>query len=404
MRRVAQQQDEIRIAFVVPSMHVNARRILSGIARYAQINKTWHVRIANGNSEIIFPNLKNAGIDGAFITAPVSVERTADDFAAQIPCIALGSLVITQTAPYLTANSVKGGCLAAEHLMGLGLRNFAYFSTSNVYWSQLRMKGFVDRLQESGFQPHIYTSGGPASLARDWQAGQAWIKGLQETIRWLHSLPKPVGLMACDDPMGYDLIEAAEEAGIKVPEEVAIIGLYNDKVLCETARPPLSSVEINLEEAGFEAAELLDNIIAGRAQMNGQAILADATRVVQRQSTEVIAIADPQVSAALHYIRTHFHMPIQVADVVNATSTARRTLEVRFRNLLNRSILDEIMRMRIEHTASVLINSDRSIEQIAATSTFESPGYMSRLFKKLKGVSPSEYRRTHRRTLEAAND
>jgi LacI family transcriptional regulator len=396
MKKTPLGTSDVRIAFVVPSMHLNARRILSGVSRYARVNKNWYVRIANGNSELIFPGLKKAGIDGAFITAPLSEERSADDFAARMPCIALGSLVIPKVSPYLTANSVKAGRMAAEHFMGLGLRNFAYFSTSTLYWSQLRMKGFCDRLRESGFEPNVYTSSGRVSMARDWQAGRAWVKGLGDPIRWLHSLPKPVGLMACDDPMGYDIIEASEEAGIRIPEEVAVMGLYNDDVVCEAARPPLSSIEVDLEGAGYEAAELLNAIINGKAEMAGQAILADTTKVIRRQSSEVMAISDPQVSAALHFIRTRFHQPIQVADVVKATSGARRTLEVRFRQLLNRSILDEIMRMRIEHVADMLASTDLSVEQIAARSPFESTGYMSRLFKKLKGTSPSLYRKTQR--------
>lgn len=402
MRKVTAHLRELRIAFVVPSLHLNARRILTGVCKYARINKNWHVRVANGDSETIFPDLKKAGIDGAFITAPVSERRSADDFAAQLPCIALGCLVVPKVSPYLTADSVKGGRLAAQHFLDLGLHNFAYFSSSTIYWSQLRMKGFCDRLSEAGYQATIYTSSGRASPSRDWRAGHVWVKGLENPIRWLRSLPKPVGLMACDDPMGYDIIEAAEEAGISIPEEVAVIGLYNDEALCNAARPPLSSVEINLEKAGYEAAELLNSIILGKEKMTGQVILAEATKAIQRQSSQIIAITDPQVSAALHFIHTHFHQPIQVVDVVKASASARRTLEIRFRQLLNRSILDEIMRTRIEHVADVLTDSDLSIEQIASNSTFESAGYMSRLFKKLKGVSPSAYRRarTHRNSSE----
>jgi LacI family transcriptional regulator len=396
MRKKVSARRDLRIGFVVPSMHLNARRILSGVCAYARINKSWHVRVANGDSDLIFPRLRKAGIDGAFITAPVSQERSADEYAAHMPCIALGCLIVPKVSPYLTADSVSGGRAAAQHFLDLGLHNFAYFSTSNVYWSQMRMKGFVDRLKESGFEPAVFASGDRSSPSRDWQAGRVWAKGLDDVIKWLRSLPKPVGLMACDDPMGYDIIEAAEEAGINVPEEVAVIGLYNDVTLCNAAQPPLSSVELNLEKAGYEAAVLLNDIILGRRKMKGQVIMAEVVEVVKRQSSDIIATPDPQVALALHFIRTHFHQPIQVADVVSATTSARRTLEVRFRQLLNRSILDEIMRMRIEHVAEVLLNSDLSIEEVATASAFESAGYMARLFKRAKGVSPLAFRKAHR--------
>jgi LacI family transcriptional regulator len=262
----------------------------------------------------------------------------------------------------------------------------------------LRMQGFCQRVQEAGFQASVYTADRPGLLQRDWQAGTTWLKGMESAIQWLRSLPRPVGLMAADDLMGYDITEVAEEIGIHVPEEVAIVGLNNDEVLCNAARPPLSSIEISLEKAGYKAAELLNEIITRKQKMAGQAILAEATRVVARQSSEILAVSDPQVAAALHFIRTHFHQPIQVVDVVNAACAGRRTLELRFRQLLSRSVLDEIMRMRIEHLANVLLSTDISIEQIAATSTFESAGYMSRLFKKYKGLSPNAYRRLHRST------
>lgn len=395
MARSAKNTKDIRVAFVVPSMHLNARRILSGICRYATINRNLYVRIANGDSDQIFPTLKSTGIQGAFVTAPLTDAASADRLAASLPCIALGSLVVPKVAPYLTADSYVGGQLAASHLLDLGLRNLAYFSTSKAYWSQLRMQGFCQRAQEAGVQPAVYTGDGTGSLLRDWRAGTTWLKDMQSAVNWLRSLPKPVGLMACDDPMGYDIIEVAEEIGIRVPEEVAVVGLYNDEAVCCAARPPLSSVAINLEKAGYQAAELLCKIITGKEKMAGQAILGEAVKVVARQSSEILAIAEPQVAAAMHFIRTHFHLPIQVTDVVKAAGIGRRTLELRFRTLFNRSILDEIIRMRIEHVADVLTSTDLSIEQIAAASNFESAGYMSKVFKRHKGLSPSEFRRTH---------
>jgi LacI family transcriptional regulator len=397
MRKSRLRSDDLRIAFVIPSLHISMMRILTGVSQYAKINKNWHIRIAQGDSAAIVPKLRQAGIDGAIIKSPDRKGMTSDHCAAMIPCVSHGNLVVPEITPYITADNVASGRLAAQHFLGLGLRNFAYFSASTAWWSQSRKKGFVERVQEAGFQPHVYAGGGRPYPTIDWQPGRTWVKGvMQDAINWVCSLPKPVGLMTCDDPMGYDLIEAAEEAGIRIPEEVAIVGVYNERFICEVATPPLSSVELNIEKAGYRAAELLNDIILGRARMEGQIIFSEATHIVQRQSSEIVAVEDQQVSAALHFIRTHFHQPIQVADVVGSTELSRRMLEIRFRKLLKRSILDEVLRRRVEHVANTLLDSDLSIEQIATASNFESAGYMARLFKKFLGISPSDYRKEHR--------
>jgi LacI family transcriptional regulator len=394
MRKTRLRNDNIRVAFVVPDLHVSMLRMLTGISNYAKVNKNWHLRIAQGDSATIVPKLREAGIDGAIMKPSDKTKMLPDDFAAMIPCVSHSNIIVPRVAPYITADNVGVGRLAAEHFLGLGLRSFAYFSTTTVWWSQQRLQGYADRLREAGFQPHVYAGSGRAYPTMDWQPGRTWVRGaMHNTINWLRSLPKPVGLMTCTDPMGYDLIEASEEAGIRIPEEVAVVGIYNERFICEVARPPLSSVEVNIEKAGYRAAELLNDIILGRTSMNGQVIFSEATHVVQRQSSEMTAVDDPEVSAALHFIRNHFHQPIQVVDVVSATGLSRRMLEIRFSKSVKRSILDEVLRLRVEHVANILITSDLSIEQIATASNFESAGYMARLFKKFMGMSPRDYRR-----------
>jgi LacI family transcriptional regulator len=257
------------------------------------------------------------------------------------------------------------------------------------------MNGFCRRLAEAGYSASVYSINAGGKSKQDWQIGRTWIKGFEKPLNWLKSLPKPVGLMTCDDGVGYDLIEAAREAGIRIPEDVAIVGMDNDEALCNAITPPLSSVEINAEQAGYEAAELLDAMIMGKESMSGRPILARATRVVARQSSDILAIDDPQVAAAVHFIRTQFNSLIQVSDVVNATSLSRRGLEMKFRTILKRSILDEIMRVRIEHISNLLLKSDMSIDQIAASSTFDSTSHMIRSFKKYKGMPPRAFRKLH---------
>jgi LacI family transcriptional regulator len=390
------QKYDIRIAFVVPSISLNLRHILRGVCRYAMVNTDWHLRIASGIPEHILPLLKKTAVDGMFV-AIHSKKLMSNVAAMKLPCIGMDCLHVPKILPYLTADSFHAGRLAAEHFLARGFRHFAYYSPSSYFWSIRRRDGFCQRVQKAGCTASVYD---PAVMSKkrdkyDWQSGRTWMKGLQGPVKWLVSLPKPVGLMACDDTIGYDLVEAAGESGIRIPEEVAVVGVFNDDILCNAARPPLSSVAINLELAGYRAAQLLNNIIIGRKKMTGQAILAPATHVVTRRSSDIMAINDTDVANAVNFIRKKFNSHIQVADIVNATAHSRRSLESRFRMVLGRSIMKEVMRVRIEHIAYLLLESNMSIDQIAKASTFSSVGHLIRVFKKHKGVPPSIFRKTH---------
>jgi LacI family transcriptional regulator len=360
------------------------------------VNTNWHLRIASGIPEHILLSLKKTGIDGMFV-AIHSKKLMSNITAMKLPCIGMDCLEVPKVLPYLTADSVRAGRLAAEHFLERGFRHFAYYSPSSYFWSIRRRDGFCQRLREAGCTASVYNpnDAGKKYDKYDWQSGRTWMKGLEVPVKWLHSLPKPVGLMACDDTIGYDLIEAAGESGIHIPEEVAVVGVFNDDVLCNAARPPLSSVAINLELAGYQAAQLLNNIIIGKKKMTGQVILAQTTHVVTRRSSDIMAINDTAVAGAVSFIRTNFNSHIQVADVVNAAACSRRSLETKFQTVLGRSIMKEVMRMRIEHIAFLLLESDMSIDQITAASTFDSVSHLIRTFKKHKGVPPSAFRKTH---------
>ncbi len=392
MQKKYTQKRNLTIAFVVPTVGLNTRRILKGISRYIMINPAWHLRLACGDSKNLLPVLAKAGIDGAFIS--VQSERLNNNLLEmKLPCIALQCLNIPKGIPYLTADSFNAGRIVAEHFLERGFRNFAYYSLSNVIWSQQRMEGFRGRLKEAGYSTSIYNVNAKGNSAKDWQIGRTWIKGFDGPLNWLKSLRKPVALMTCDDGVGYDLIEAAGEAGIRIPEDVAIVGMDNDEALCNTIKPPLSSIDANSEQAGFEAAELLNAMIIGKVPIASRAILARAVSVVVRQSSDILAINDPSVAAAVHFIRTRFNSLIQVTDVVEAAALSRRALEKKFRQILNRSILDEIMRVRIEHICDLLLKSSMSIDQIAASSTFVSTSHLIRAFKKNIGMPPRTFRK-----------
>jgi LacI family transcriptional regulator len=197
--------------------------------------------------------------------------------------------------------------------------------------------------------------------------------------------------MACNDDRAEQLIEACRTAHLRVPDEVAVIGADNDELVCGFCNPPLSSVAIDFERAGYESAKLLHALMSGR-RPNRHKIIATASHVVTRRSTDILAVEDPAVARALRYIRDHDQGPVAVGDVARASGLSRRALEKRFRATLARSILSEIRRGRIEHIAQLLAETSLSISDIADRLGFDGPQHIARYFRAGKGMTPREFR------------
>ena len=212
---------------------------------------------------------------------------------------------------------------------------------------------------------------------------------------WLQSLAKPVGVMACNDVRGRQVIEACLEAGLRVPDDVAVLGVDEDRLLCELANPPLSSVVLNLDRAGYQAAELLDGLMAGRLQPP-QRILAEALWIIPRRSTDVLAIEDRHVAAAVRFIRDHCREAIAVGDVVSQANISRRGLEIRFQHVLGRSIRQQIQRVRLGWSQRLLVETNLSAEKIAHACGFSSLSYLSSVFRRELGTTLTDYRRQSR--------
>jgi LacI family transcriptional regulator len=202
--------------------------------------------------------------------------------------------------------------------------------------------------------------------------------------------------MACNDDRGEWVIEACKIAGLSVPDNIAIIGVDNDQLICDLCSPPLSSIVMNVEKAGYEAAALLDKMMSGEKIHNSE-IPIQPTHVAVRQSTDTLAINDSDVVAAIRFIRSHSKDVIQVNDVVNVVPLSRRVLEKRFRSILGHSIFDEIRRVRVEQIIQMLAETEMSVSEIAQVLGFPDVAHVSRYFSKEKGMSPLAYRKQYLR-------
>ena len=275
--------------------------------------------------------------------------------------------------------------MAADHLLNIGLKNFAYSGFDNFPWSSERQKYFEKYIKDKNFNISIFHQ--PKTLSR-----RKWENEQTLMADWLKSLPKPIGIMACNDDRGQHVIEACKIAQLHIPEDVAVIGVDNDDLICDLCDPPLSSVALNVEKAGYEAARLLDLMMNSRKTVIKN-ITVKPTYVRTRHSTDIIETEDKELTKAISFIRQNFRKDIRVEDVVESTILSRRSLEQRFRNKLNRSINSEIRRIRVEHISKLLVETDLSISEIAYSLGFSSAEHISRYFQREKGKCLREFRK-----------
>ncbi len=272
-------------------------------------------------------------------------------------------------------NSKKIGQFAADYFLNLGFSNFAFCGFAGMIWSEIRFKEFTHHLKKRGFV-NIFNY------------------GKQDIVKWLKTLPKPVCVFACNDDYGVRVLEACKVAGLSVPEEIAVLGVDNDELICGLSSPSLSSIDLGFEKCGFEAAKLLNKMMTEKVK--NRYIVVEPTDIITRQSTNIFAVDDEQTVKALIFIRENYQNPIQVKNVVDATTISRRELEQRFQNKLKRSIKDEIDRLRIESIKRRLVNSSDTIHNIANSLAYTDQYHFSRCFRQIAGCSPKEYRQAHK--------
>jgi len=395
------------------------RGLLDGIARYCQLHGPWVFYLSGDYPEVPLPVMENLSgsltgreyWSGMLRSSPLPDLRrwgaTGVIGRVQTPAIArriqaaglplvgidfsaeqLARRSRLAEAAEIQADSHRAAHLAAEHFLERGFRQFAYCGYAGRIWSEYRQAGFAARLREAGFDCAVYE---PPKGCR----GLSWNREEPLVRAWLKSLPKPVGVMACNDIRGRQLLEASLAVGLEVPDEVAVVGVDDDPLICNLSNPPLSSVALNVETAGYQAAELLDRMMNGGPRAPTR-ILAEARWVVARRSTDVVALPDRHVSTALRFIRDQAHTPISVDDVVGQARISRRGLEIRFQQALGRSIRQEIQRVRLDKTKRLLAETNLSAQRIAELAGFSSLAYLSNVFRRETRMTLAQYRRRAR--------
>ncbi len=374
-----------RVILMIESSRGFGRALSRGIAKYARFYGPWLFYHEPGGQDRTLPNLQSWNATGAIIRDSTKITSRAI-IELGIPTIVAAHMQVDfPHLPVILTDSNAIGAMAAEHLMDRGFRNFAFCGVQDMWWSQGRAAAFEARLSDAGFRADKYIQ--PRSRRRhSWQQEQVWIAD------WLKSLPKPLGLMAACDDRAKHVAEACKSADLHVPEEVAIIGVDNDDLVCDMSYPAISSVALNAEAAGHEAAALLAQLMAGE-KMTNEKIVIKPTHVVTRQSTDILAVDDPEVAEAIRFIREHASEPIQVGDVVDAAAASRGVLYRRFKQTLGCSINDQIRKARTDLIAHMLTETSLSVRTIAMSLGFTGESHIARYFRREKRMSLKDYRR-----------
>jgi LacI family transcriptional regulator len=375
------------------------KNILKGITRYSKDHGPWtfckmptYYRETIGIDGIL-KWAKEWGADG-IIGQFYNDEEVEKFTAANIPVIAQDFKERFTDIPNITGAYTDTGRLGANYFLRKGFRNFAFYGFGNIVWSRERAQGFEERIQEAGFNVHYYEHKDPEAI-------DLWYYKPSALSEWLKSLPKPIALMTCDDNQGHHIAEAAKHAGIRIPDEVAVLGVDNDEMVCELSDTPLSSIELDAEKGGYEAARLMEQMVEEKT-CYGPDVVVKATQVVTRRSTDIFASKDKYIVSALKYIHGNLDKNLKVDQVLKEVPLSRRSLEKRFMLTTGYPVYEYIYNQRIEKFTQKLLETDMTIFEIALDLGLSDSKNIARQFKQVKGLTPMEYRKKHVVTKQSA--
>jgi len=375
-----------RVALLIEASRAYARGLVRGIAQYNRDHQHWALYYTPRGLDDPPPAWLRSW-EGEGILARINDRRLAQAVRRKgIPVVELRRAWRQRDVPSIGPDDAAVARLGAEHLRHCGFAQFGFVALPRGAHPAMdvRTDAFVAALRAEGRACSVLhvTATRPADFAN---------RLADQIFAWLRKLPKPVGIMACNDDLALLVLDTCRRLRAVVPDEVAVLGVGNDECLCDVALPPLSSVDLDPQRIGYEAAALLDRMMAGQ-RCRPSAAAVPPRGIVARASTDVLAIADPDLARAVRYVREHACGPIRVGDVLRAACMSRARLEPRFKQLLGRTIHQEIDRLRIARVQELLRTTAAPLKRIAAQAGYRYPEYMMRVFREATGKTPSEYR------------
>ena len=364
-------------------------KLLKGIVQYSRRKEQWSIcRMPPAYKKMIgIPGVvrwaKSWGAD-----AVIGQFENTDDvglFAVNgIVAVAQDFKQRFDNIPNITADYVGTGRMGARFFLKRGFRHFAFFGFRNVCWSDERCDGFWQEVEAAGYGNTFYTYN-----LQD--IDNLWFYEQDKLTDWLRAIPKPIGIMACDDNQGNNLVEACHAAGIKIPSEVSILGVDNDELLCNLGSTPLSSIQVNIEEGGYQTAALIEQRVL-HPETPLQDVVLKPLKIIDRMSTASFATRDDQIQKAIQFIHRNISKKISVEDVTDEVALSRRLLERRFKKVTDQTIYQYITDVKLKQFAQMLLDTDTQLIDIALSLGESDTKSISRRFKQLYGCSPIQWR------------
>ncbi len=382
--------------------------MLSGIAKYIHVHGPWSCYIEERELHDGIPNwLKQVPING--IIARIDGWRTGKELLRLgRPVIDVRASVRFKQIPAFVTDPRAVAQMAADFFLQAGFRHFAFCGYPGIPFSDQRGRAFADYVSARGHTISLFTPpphsltvarrGANPPLTLLQAVEQRGLENEKNIASWLLKQPRPLALFACNDICGQQVLNACREHAVNVPGEVAIMGVDDDEVLCTISEPPLSSIKPDAERLGTQAAELLDAMMKGKRVYPGLVEIPPLW-IVERASTDVVAIEDPVTVQALRFIRNHVSEGVNVKDVLAHVGCSRTDLGVRFRHWLKTSVRAEIVRLRLERACSLLRQTNLSLAEIGRQSGFRDAPSFCRLFRKRLKQTPTQYRHSRKSSI-----
>ena len=377
-----------KVALYLATTEKAGRDKLRGILRYVRLHTPWNIHlIENRIGEQQMGDLRKWGATGVIVAR--MPESVGNLIRSRIPMVVLDSPALyvgrLPHASYVMSDSAAIGRAAAETFLKQGFKNFAYVAdTVDWDWSVQRGRVFGERVLAAGGTCSVY-DGLSDRERNDWSLDQ------KRLARWLLGLPRPTAILAVRDGRARQVLETCQLAGLRVPGDVALMGVDNEEVLCENITPTLSSIQPDFEEGGYRAADLLEQLMR-RNVSTPRTYQYGVRQIVLRESSRLATVADRRLLHGLEFIRLNAGEPIGVADVVRHMGVSRRLAELLFRKHLAHSILEEVQQVRLIRLKAFLLETDLPLGHISGLCGYQTEMHAKRVFKQHEGMTMSEYR------------
>jgi LacI family transcriptional regulator len=371
-----------RIALVIETSNQYGRGLLQGVGRFVREHAAWSVTLMEGGrGDGGAAHL--AGWSGDGILARVENPRIAAAVArAGVPAVDLSAARLLPGLPWVETDDRAIAELALQHLRERGFTRFAFLADRRFAWSTQRSRHFTALLTAADLPctSHAVATTQPVAQAR------------AATAAWLQAQQFPLAVFCAYDPLGHHLLEVARSLGIQVPEQLAVLGVDDDAVLCSLGDPPLSSIRPDAEGAGYAAATLLERALSGQT-LRPQGHFLQPLGVAERASTDGVAVADPKLRAALALAQARACDGIGIPAMVRAAGLSRQVLDRRCQRVLGRSLKAELDRIRLRRVGELLRATDLPVAEIARRTGFAHPEYLGVCWRRHTGVSPAAWRK-----------